>query len=53
MYFSKIPRRAKQKSVCMKYIEISLKIIQPLMEFEKNVPLHGSLLPISKITRLE
>jgi hypothetical protein len=38
------------KSVCMKYIGISMKIIQPLMEFEKNVPRHGLLLPTSKIT---
>jgi hypothetical protein len=27
-----------KKSVCMKYIGISIKIIQPLIEFEKMYP---------------
>jgi hypothetical protein len=42
-----------RKSVCMKYIGISTKTIQPLMKFEKNIPRHGLLLPTSKIKRLE
>jgi hypothetical protein len=35
MYFSKIPIQGKQKSVCIKYIGISMKRIQPHMEFGK------------------